>query len=317
MTFKCGFVTLIGRPNAGKSTLLNQILGGKLAITSHKPQTTRDRIAGVLTNEEMQLILLDTPGVHDAWTELNKAMVRRAEEALAEGDVVAWLLDVSEVPARLKKGRELLTEDDKALASLVRASGRPVIVVLNKLDLVHPEILLPLMDTLKDVVTMSAAIPVSALKGDGVPDLLARIQGHLPEGPALYPEDYWTDRTERFLASEVIREKIFHLTEQEIPYASLVQIEKFDESKREPHTDDKGRAHKGIVHIGAVVVVERQQQKGIIIGKKGAMIKKIGTLSRKELEGILGCKVHLELFVKVEANWSKTPKGLRRVGFGD
>jgi GTP-binding protein Era len=303
---RCGYVVLIGRPNAGKSTLLNQILGSKLAIISSKPQTTRDRILGVYTDEVMQAVLLDTPGVHKAWTELNRSMVRRTQEALSDGDVGCWIEDMTVLTQRVKAGQPVLDGAAEAIATMLEASGKPVIFVANKMDIVPPPLVLPVLDAISKRLPLQAAVPLSAMTGDGLADLKAELARALPVGPALFPEDQWTDASERFLAAEVIREKIFHLTEQEIPYASYVGIEQFDESERE---------ERNLVRIAAVIVVERPQQKGIVIGKGGDMLKRIGTLARQEIQELLDCRVHLELFVKVEPNWTRTSKGLRKVGF--
>ena len=305
--FRCGTVGLIGRPNAGKSTLLNQVLGGKLAITSAKPQTTRDRIVGVFTDEHMQAILVDTPGIHDAWTELNKVMVRRSFDALAEVDLIAWVVDMARIAARIRKGKPALDAELETLADRIGATGTPVLVVANKIDIIDPEVFLPFVDALQKRVTVHAAVPTSALTGDGMSDLLAAMRSGLPVGEAQHPEDEWTQVSERFLAAEIIREKIFHLTEQEVPYSTGVEIEAFDESKRE--SDNR-------VTIRAAVFVERQAQKGILIGKGGEMVKRIGTMARKDLQKLLDCRVHLELFIKVLPDWTKTARGLKRAGFG-
>jgi len=304
--YKTGFVALIGRPNAGKSTLLNQLLGSKLAITSAKPQTTRNRIAGIVTDNEMQAILMDTPGIHEAWTELNKAMVQRALSALDDVDVVCWLGDMTELAKRIEKQVAVFdAHDDKIVASLVD-SGKPVIFIANKIDVVPYPLVLPVIDAVQNALSVAAAIPVSALTGDGVDRILQELKRHLPAGPALYPEDEWTQVSERFLAAEIIREKIFHLTAQEVPYATFVDVVKFDESERES---------RNRLSIYADIVVERGTQKGIVIGKGGEMLKRIGTLARKELQETLDCRVYLELFVKVEKDWTRTRRGLRKVGF--
>lgn len=303
---RCGTVALIGRPNAGKSTLLNELLGGKLAITSPKPQTTRHRIAGVRTVPGMQAILVDTPGIHKAWTELNKTMVERAVEAIAEVDCLLWLEDLEPMAARAEKGEPILDEASEHIASLLEAAGRPVIFIANKIDKVPRALALPVIEAVAQRLPLVAAIPISALHADGTQIVLDELGKILPEGPAMFPEDHWTDVSERFLVSEIIREKIFHLTEQEVPYATNVEIERFDETGRE----------KGLVKIYAAIVVERQQQKGIIIGKGGQMLRKIGQTSRIEIEKILECKVYLELFVKVEPDWTKSKGGLKRAGFG-
>ncbi|MCB9666056.1 MAG: GTPase Era [Alphaproteobacteria bacterium] len=305
--FRAGLVALIGRPNAGKSTLLNQILGSKLAITSSKPQTTRDRVVGIHTDAVMQAVLLDTPGIHKAWTELNKAMVQRATDAVADADVVCWIEDMTLLAPRVAQGGELLDGAADAIVRILEQAGTPVILVANKLDVVPPPTVLPVIEAVRQRLPLHAAVPLSALTGDGLSDLLAEIRTALPVGPALYDADTWTQVSERFLAAELVREKVFHLTEQEIPYSTAVEIEVFDESERDT---------RGLIRIHAAVIVERPPQKAIVIGRGGEMIKRIGTLARKDLERLLDAKVHLELFVKVEKDWTKTAGGLRRVGFG-
>lgn len=304
--FRTGYVALIGRPNAGKSTLLNQILGNKLAITSAKPQTTRNRIAGIHTDDAMQVILLDTPGIHKAWTELNKAMVDRALRALKEVDVICWLGDMTRLARRVEAGEAVLEPQDHEIADALAATGRPIVFVANKIDVVPHPLLLPVIDAVRNRVGIADAIPVSALTGDGVADLLGALRELLPLGPPLYPEDEWAQVTERFLVAEIVREKIFHLTEQEVPYSTFVDIVQFDESERET---------RGLVRIFADILVERNAQKGILIGKGGEMLKRIGTLARKEIQETLGCRVYLELHVKVERDWTRSARGLRRVGF--
>jgi GTP-binding protein Era len=304
--FKTGFVALIGRPNAGKSTLLNKLLGSKLAITSSKPQTTRNRIVGILNHEQMQVILVDTPGIHDAWTELNKAMVKRAVSALDDVDVICWLGDMTELAKRVERNLLVLDAQDEGIAKSIAETGKPVIFIANKIDVVPYPLVLPVIDAVTKALPVVAAIPMSALTGDGVEGLLKEIRGCLPAGPALYPEDEWTQVSERFLAAEIIREKIFHLTSQEVPYATFVDVVRFDESERES---------KNRLSIYADIVVERGSQKGIIIGKGGEMLKRIGTMARKDLQEVLDCRVYLELFVKVEKDWTRTRRGLRKVGF--
>ncbi len=303
---RCGVAVLIGRPNAGKSTLINQLLGDKLSIVSPKPQTTRDRIQGVYTDEHIQAVIIDTPGVHDAWTELNKAMVRKSREAASDADVVLWVEDMTVIAGRIRAKEELLDDNSLAMLAMLREAGKPVIFVPNKVDLVPPPMLLPLLERISKELTLFAAVPLSALNGKGVEGLKAELRRALPEASPLYPTDQWTAVSERFLCAEIIREKIFHLTEQEVPYATAVEIEKFDESERET---------RELCKINAVIIVERPQQKAIIIGKGGDMVKKIGTLARQDMQKMLGCRVHLEIFVKVEPEWSKTTQGLKRVGF--
>lgn len=303
---RSGYVALIGSPNAGKSTLLNKILGNKLAITSAKPQTTRNRIAGVHTEAAFQAVFIDTPGIHTAWNELNKAMVEVAFSALDEVDVVCWLGDMTELARRVERGQPALGPDDEPIVQALKRKGRPVLFVANKIDVVPLPLLLPVMAQVSERLDCAALIPVSALTGDGIPELLEQVRRLLPVGPQLFPEDEWTQLSERFLVAEIVREKIFHLTEQEVPYATFVEVMRFDESARET---------EGKVDILCDIIVERPSQKGILIGKGGEMLKRIGTLARKEIIEMLGCRVHLELYVKVEKDWTRTRSGLRRVGF--
>ncbi len=305
--FRSGYVALIGCPNAGKSTLLNQILGSKLAITSSKPQTTRHRIAGIHNDEHMQAVLLDTPGVHDPFTELNKAMVERALATLGEADVVCFLGDMTELGRRAEKGEPILSGGEGRIAEILDGIDLPIVFVANKIDIIPHPLLLPVLEAVNERLHPAALVPTSALTGDGVPALMSELRKLLPEGEPLFPPDEWAQVTERFLVEEIIREKIFHLTEQEVPYATMVDVRQFDESQRE--------GPKPLVRIHADIVVERPTQKGIVIGKGGEMLKRIGTLARKELQEVLGCRVYLELFVKVERDWTRTAKGLRKVGF--
>ncbi len=310
MSFRCGTVALFGRPNAGKSTLLNNIMGAKLAITSNKPQTTRDRIAGIHTTETYQAIFADTPGFHEAWTELNKAMVSRTDSTLKDADAVLWLIDGPHYAKRFTKDPErgIFDAFDEVVIEKMRKVRAPIILVVNKIDLVPKAHLLPVLDGFAQRVETEAVIPVSALKGDNVPAVLAQVEKLLPEHPALYPDGVWTEHTEKFLTGEIIREHLTKLTSQEIPYATAVEIEQFDESAR-------NRPKKPIVRIFARISVERPSQKGIVIGKRGDMLKQIGAAARPEIEELLGCKVFLELFVSIQKDWTKSKKGLRRVGF--
>lgn len=307
--FRCGYAALIGRPNAGKSTLLNQILRNKLAITSSKPQTTRNRIVGIHNDDDMQVILVDTPGIHNAWTELNRQMVTAATSSVSDVDVVLWLGDMTPLAKRVEAGEPVFDAEDEAIAAFLEKSGRKVIFVANKIDVIPHNLLLPVFAAVNErLPKLVAAIPVSALTGDGVRELMKLIHQQLPVHPPLFPKEQWTELSERFLCAEMIREKIFHLTEQEVPYSAAVEIRKFDEEERESQS---------LVKIYADIIVERQTQKGILIGKGGEMLKRIGTLARKEIAEMLGCRVYLELFVKVELNWTKTRGGLRRVGFDE
>ena len=304
--FRCGYAALVGRPNAGKSTLLNQLLGSKLAITSPKPQTTRNRIVGVASEDGMQAILVDTPGIHEAWTELNKQMVHAARTSIADVDVALWLGDMSVLWRRIESQEPIFDAVDDEIIALLANSNRKVIFVANKIDLVPSPFILPVIDEVRHRLSVEAAIPVSALTGDGIRPLLDGLRSLLPVHPALYPADHWTSVSERFLVAEAVREKVFQLTEEEIPYSTAVEVVRFDESERES---------KKIVRILADIVVERTSQKGILIGKGGEMLKRIGTLARKDIEALLGCRVYLELFVKVEREWTRTANGLRRAGF--
>ncbi len=304
---RCGYVALIGRPNAGKSTLLNQILGSKLAITSAKPQTTRNRIAGIHSDEHSQLVLVDTPGIHHAATEINKEMVEAARRAIAEVDAVVLLADMTTLARRAESDRRIIDDLDDDIATALAAAGVPVVLAANKMDVVPRHLVLPVIEAWRQRLELVAAVPISALTGDGVPALLTEIKSVIPVHPPMFPPDVWTELSERFLVAEIIREKVFHLTEQEVPYSTAVEVRSFDESERE--------GERGIVRIHADIIVERATQKAIVIGKGGDMIKRIGTLARRELVETLDCRVYLELFVKVERNWTRSRRGLKRVGF--
>jgi len=290
--YTCGFIALMGFPNVGKSTLLNRLVGDKLAITSPKPQTTRRRLLGIVNRPEGQLLFLDTPGVLDPKGALNATLVAAALAALSEADLVVWLVE-PRLPA----------PDDQVLLPHLRRLHRPLIVAINKIDTVAKPRLLPLISAYHELFPGAPIIPLSALGGDGVPELMAEILKLLPKSPPLYPPDQETDSTERFLAGELIRERVLHHTSEEIPHAVAVQVEEFDESRR-PH----------LVRIRAVIFVERTSQKGILIGKQGRMLKTIGAEARGEIEALLGAKVFLELWVKVWKNWRKDPKALRALG---
>jgi GTPase len=291
--FKCGHIALIGLPNVGKSTLLNQLVGEKLAITSPKPQTTRHRLLGIVNQPGAQLLYLDTPGVLEPKEALNRSLVAAALGALAAADVVVWLVE-----PRLPAPR------DRVLLPHMQELDRPLIVALNKIDLVSKPKLLPLMEAYHRLFPMSPVIPVSALLGDGLPELEAEIIKMLPAAPPIYPEDQVTEQTERFLVTELIRERLLHHLGEEVPYAVAVAIEEFDESRR-----------PDLVTIRAVIYVERQSQKGIVIGKKGHLLKTVGQEARVGMEDLLGCRVFLELWVKVWKNWRKDPKALQMLGY--
>jgi len=293
---KSGFVAIIGAPNVGKSTFLNKALGFKLAITSDKPQTTRHRLLGVHNLPEAQIIFLDTPGIHAAKNALNRRMVATAEEALSEVDAVLFMAEIT------AKGMERA----QALAPRLSKVDSPVILALNKIDLLpKKEALLPLLARAAQWGDWKALVPISAQNGDGVDNLLAELTQVLPEGPALFPPDVITDLPMRFLASELIREKVFRLTGQEVPYSTAVTVDQY----LEPEEPDRP------VAITATIHVERQGHKGIIIGKGGAMVKKIGTQARLDLEKLIGQPVFLDLMVRVEPKWSRQEQGLKKMGY--
>ncbi len=292
--FKSGFISLIGRPNSGKSTLLNLLLGEKIAITSPKPQTTRNRILGIKNLPSAQMIFLDTPGIHRSKSILNQSMVRTALSTLQEVDSICFLVE-ADFPDN---------EENEWILENLRKITKPIFLVINKIDLVSKGNLLPIMDRYSRAHSFEQIIPVSALLGEGVDPLVKELLTVLPEGPRLFPEDMITDLPERFLAAELIREKVFHLTRDEVPYAAAVAVEEFQE-----------RPDRNLVVIRATIQVERESQKGILIGEKGRMLKEIGRLARQDIEALLGTKVFLELWVKVEKNWREDPQALRRLGF--
>lgn len=292
--FKSGFVGLIGAPNVGKSTLLNRMLGEKVSITSSKPQTTRNRILGVVHRDNSQLVVLDTPGIHKAKGALNRHMVEVAMTCIGDVDVIIFVIDAN---------RPDLASEQLVLKSLKKRK-RPVILVVNKTDLVKKNSLLPILDKWRAAHDFAAMVPVSAKHGTQVDELLSVTEGLLPQGPRYFSEDSLTDMPERFVAAEMIREKLFRMTSQEIPYSVAVTIDSFTEQQAPP-----------LIKISAVIHVERDSQKGIIIGKKGAMLKNIGTQARMEIQRMAGVKVFLKLFVRVEKNWSTDTMALRRLGY--
>ncbi|MDO8945862.1 MAG: GTPase Era [Desulfocapsaceae bacterium] len=296
---RSGMVAIVGPPNAGKSTLMNALLEQKISIVTPKPQTTRNRILGIVNAEGYQIVLLDTPGLHKAREPLNQEMVRIAMDSLHGVDAVIYMIDVSlPLPDRLKK------EKGQELAGYMEQVSCPVILVLNKVDLLNKEKLLALIQAYSDIFPFHAIIPISALHGDGTDRLLAELLQLLPIGPCYYPEDIPTDATERFLVAEIIREKVFLLTGEEVPYSSAVLIESF---KEDPV--------KGLITIHAAIVLERESQKGIVIGKGGLKLKSIGIAARKDIEKLLDQKVLLKLWVKVRKNWSQDENFLKELGF--
>lgn len=304
MPFHSGLVALVGRPNAGKSSLLNALVGERIAAVSSKPQTTRNRVVGIWNPEEAQIVLLDTPGVHEAWTPMNVRMVEAAFSVVEEVDAVAWIVDVVPLMTAVHENRPILDESHLQLGERLNKGRQPLVVVLNKIDLVQRHDLLPIIAAFSAIT--ANVVPVSAKKRDGLDALARTLARVLPEQPALYPDDILTDATERFIVAELIRERIFEHCAQEVPYASAVEIEKFDESAREA----------GLVHIHARIVVEKESQKGILIGRGGKMIKRIGTESRRQIEALLGCRVRLDLFVAVERDWTQNPRLLKELGVG-
>jgi len=301
--FRAGFVSIVGRPNVGKSTLLNRILGEHVAIVSPRPQTTRTRILGVHNGEGVQVAFFDTPGLHRAKGALNKRMVDTALGTLGEVDAVLMLIEAGTGP----EGRVEIGEATRWAAEQVARSGKPAILGVNKLDRAPRPSLLPVIAAYKDLHTWAEIVPFSALTGENVDVLLGALAGHLPEAEApLFPPDVLTDQAERQLAAEYVREQVMLQTRQEIPYAAAVAVEEFDESER--------REGGGLVRISAMIYVERDSQKAIVIGKGGAMLKAIGTRARQNLERLLGCKVFLALKVKVEERWSEKAPSLRRLG---
>ncbi|HEY7492282.1 MAG TPA: GTPase Era [Candidatus Tectomicrobia bacterium] len=295
MSFHSGFITIIGAPNAGKSTLLNTIMGTKVAIVSPKPQTTRQRILGVKNLPQAQLVFLDTPGIHQPRTKLNRYMMQAVAEALANPEVVLYMTEVSRAPY-------------PDLAFLRRhLAGRtiPVFWVLNKIDLVPPADVLPLIATYADTAFFAEVFPLSARRGDNVPALLESLVQYLPEGPQYFPEDMPTDRDERFLIAELIREQAILHTHEEVPYAVAVEVESIHERRQ------------GGVEIAACLFVEKASQKGILIGQQGQMIKLIGMQARQAISRMLRCPVHLRLLVRVKKHWKERDAVLRDLGFGE
>ncbi|HKD71026.1 MAG TPA: GTPase Era [Candidatus Acidoferrum sp.] len=287
---RAGFVAIIGRPNAGKSTLLNRFVGQKVAIVTSKPQTTRNRIQGIVTRPEGQIVFIDTPGLHEADSVLNRQMMREVSAALEGIDVLLLMIDASRT----------LPHPDSLLVEKAQRSSGATILALNKIDRLPKPKLLPLMDAFQKAFPFAALVPISALKGAGCEELLREILNHLPEGEPFFPEDQVTDQPERFLASEIIREKAIDLTYHEVPHALAVVVDKFKEGPK-------------ILRIHATLYVERDSQKKILIGHKGEMLKKVGMAARKELEALLGTKIFLEMFVKVDRGWRENPMRVREL----
>jgi len=292
-TFKSGFVAIVGKPNVGKSTLINDFLGCKLSIVTPKPQTTRKKIMGVLTKEGYQIVFYDTPGIMEPKYELQKYMVKEAYEAIEDADVILMMAEPFEPPA----------EKDKDFFEKLSHLNIPVILAINKIDLVEKDSLIPILSAYNQRFNFAEIVPISALKGISLDLMLNLVVKYLPEGDPFYPEDYMTDYNERFLASEIIREKVFEFYGEEIPYSTTVEIEEFKE--REAGKD----------FIKAIIFVERDSQKGIIIGENGKAIKRVGVIAREEIEKQIGRKVYLELWVKVMEKWRKDKKKMYKLGY--
>ena len=292
--FRSGFVVLAGAPNVGKSTLVNQILKEKVSITAPKPQTTRNRISAILTRPDCQIVFVDTPGIHRAKDSFNRILVQTALTTLDEVDLVCFIVEAPNA------SREI---NDFILGILDR-TRTPVILAINKIDLVAKPALLPVMEDYSRRRSFEAIVPVSALHDDGVEALLGEIVQRLPQGPRYYPDDILTDQPERFLVAELVREKVLHLTHQEVPYAVAVTVDEFSEAEGEDR-----------IRIEATIHVERDSQKGILIGRKGAMLKEIGSRARRDMERLLGCKVFLGLFVRVQKRWRSDRRVLAEFGY--
>lgn len=294
--FKSGFVSIIGRPNVGKSTFLNKVIGQKIAIMSDKPQTTRNKVQGVLTVHDAQVIFIDTPGIHTPNSKLGDFMMKAAMNSLSEVDVVMFMVNAE----------ESFGKDEKAIVEKLSKLSTPVFLIINKIDLVHPDELFTIIEKYKDKMDFAEIIPISALQGNNIERLLDVVKKYLPEGPQYYPADQVTDHPERFIICELIREKVLHLTREEIPHSIAVIMEKLEK-----------RENSETIHIMATILVERDSQKGIIIGKRGALLKEIGQRARVDIENLLGNKVYLELWVKVQKDWRNKASHLREIGFID
>lgn len=294
--FKSGFVSIIGRPNVGKSTFMNKVLGQKVAIMSDKPQTTRNKIQGVYTKDNAQMIFIDTPGIHKPKHQLGEHMMKVARNTLRETEAILFVINAAEEIGR----------GDEFIIDMLKNTKTPIILVLNKIDLIHPDELIKQIEVYKDKLDFSDVVPISALQGNNIERLLTVIESHLPEGPMYYPEDRITDHPEHFIVSELIREKALHQLSQELPHAIGVEVLKM-----------KGDDDGGKVRVEALIYVERESQKGMVIGKGGKMLKEIGRHARMDIENLLGSKVYLELWVKVQKDWRNKPTFIRSLGYKD
>jgi GTP-binding protein Era len=291
--FRCGYVALVGRPNVGKSTLLNRILGQKISITSRRPQTTRHRVLGIKTGRDAQLIYVDTPGIHDySGRAMNRHMNRTASSVLVDVDVVVFMVDGFK-----------WTRDDELVLGKLATLDCPVILAVNKIDLLaNRDELLPRLQSLSDKRAFEQVVPISATKGDNIQALEDAIEALLPEAPAMFPEDQITDRPVRFLAAELVREKLFRKLGRELPYGLTVEIESF-------------KTEGAVTHIHALIWVERKSQKNIVIGKQGRMLKEVGTEARKDIEALIDAKVNLKLWVKIKEGWADDERALHSLGY--
>ncbi len=295
--FKSGFATLIGRPNVGKSTLMNHLIGQKIAITSNKPQTTRNRIQTVYTSEEGQIVFVDTPGIHKAKNKLGNYMVKVAQNTINEVDVVLWLVEPT----------AFIGAGERHIIDQLKKTKTPVILVINKIDTVKKDEILLFIDAYRKELDFAEIVPVSALKGDNTEELIACIMKYLPYGPAFYDEDTVTDQPERQIVAELIREKALRCLEEEVPHGVAVTVERMKFRKSAKHAK--------IADIEANIICERESHKGIIIGKQGAMLKKIGSLARPEIENMLECRVNLQLWVKVRKDWRDSDLYMKNFGY--
>jgi GTPase len=292
--YKSGFVSIIGRPNVGKSTFLNQVIGQKIAIMSDKPQTTRNKIQGVYTTNHSQTIFIDTPGIHKPKHKLGDFMMKVAQNTLKEVDLILFMINAEEGYGR----------GDEFIIERLKQTNTPVFLIINKIDQIHPDQLLPLIEQYKELYPFKEIVPISALQGNNVETLLQQIEKMLPEGPQYYPEDQVTDHPERFIITELIREKVLHLTREEIPHSVAVVMDTLER-----------RENNQAIFVGATIIVERDSQKGIVIGKQGSMLKEVGKRARVDIEALLGSKVFLELWVKVQKDWRNKASQLRDYGF--
>lgn len=292
--FRSGFVAIIGRPNVGKSTVLNYLVGEKVAIVTEKPETTRDKIRGILTRPDAQIIFVDTPGIHKPINLLGKQITRVAKDSLSEVDLIVFVLDVA-------KG---ITQEDRLIFGLLKQAKKPAIALINKVDKVSKSLALPMIEEASRLYDFKEIIPTSATLGDNMDVLLKKTIECLPEGPKYFSDEQFTDKTERFMAGEIVRGKALELTREEVPHSLAVLVEEFKE-----------RSKKKLVYIRATIFVERHSQKKIIVGHKGQMLKAIGEAARKEIEDLLNKRVYLELWVKVYENWRKDPQALKILGY--